>query len=102
MAAETVASADLMRAMGLPEVFTSTFSVQQRREAEGGTPAPRESVHYPPPPRGLIALGGGPPSSRGAGPPSSRASRGAGAPAAALRATPATGVTNVPSWLLQQ
>jgi hypothetical protein len=34
MAAETVASADLMRAMGLPEVFTSTFSVQQRREAE--------------------------------------------------------------------
>ena len=34
MAVETVASADLMRAMGLPEVFTSTFSVQQRREAE--------------------------------------------------------------------
>ena len=62
------------------------------RRQEGGAAAPSESLFHPPPPRGL---GGG------GGPPSSRASRGTGAHAAAPRATPTTGVTNVPSWLQQ-
>ena len=62
-------------------------AMQQRREAEGGTPAPRESVHYPPPPRGLLSAA------------AEHAGRGPAGGTAGPRATPNGGVTNVPSWL---